>query len=704
MTLTIDYELLRKGGIRSDPFKPLAALRNFSKNVIMIKGPNSSGKSVLLNIIALAFFGSSNHKISSSLRERMSDLMDPRFNEITFKVELTRDDLELSLTSSKPIGTANDIKVYERKGENEILISEEIFTRHFDLIYDIPENPMNRISSIAAETSIYVEETRDNVRKFHEYLNGIIAAIEAYNSKGNIAQVETDLREATASTERYLKNFAQRESELLQLKRFTYVKFFFQHQNSFDELERQIKEKEKELKELSKETSAKVRKRENKIATQLLDDIYRDSTNALQLIKVTMSSFRGEVVEWEIPLRTCYGAQNYFQLTRIIPEFVKFLDKVVSSQTNSVDEDKAEVGLFYRQLIDFLKDKGRREIRLPIADETVGQLIENLEESYKRNFEHFVNLRDNMASLKEKITSIDEKILQLLEVGKRFPEIFEESRQVDSKVLETDSSILKLKEEQKVVKKKRDDFQGKCMSIDIDSVLLQNAEFVSSVINSEKLDTYPEEKLLENIRLTSDEVDSIKASLEKERSLKEYYDGELKEMKNRTRPDFMENEKMIRRIVDVCGAIFDKLSVGVKSLQSLNKVAEREVTFSLEEEKWNRYLSEYLAKRMASIQHIDREYSLKEVDLLNRRIVTTEDQFIRFAELGTGQAQAAYLMALLEKPHSRPIIAMFDEASTMDQRSQNLVLEKMKSLFERKVLLAGILAMPADELMVRGVA
>jgi exonuclease SbcC len=116
--------------------------------------------------------------------------------------------------------------------------------------------------------------------------------------------------------------------------------------------------------------------------------------------------------------------------------------------------------------------------------------------------------------------------------------------------------------------------------------------------------------------------------------------------------------------------------------------------------KYYQQLSQYLARRLGKVRHIDREHSVKAVDLIRKEIRTENDKIIPFIRMGTGQSQSTYITSLLSTPDKRKIIALFDEVAMMDDTSLGAVFDKLKELYDSDRLLCGVVVQKANSIKV----
>ena len=108
-------------------------------------------------------------------------------------------------------------------------------------------------------------------------------------------------------------------------------------------------------------------------------------------------------------------------------------------------------------------------------------------------------------------------------------------------------------------------------------------------------------------------------------------------------------------------------------------------------------VSKYLADRMKTVDHIDKKYELREVDLINSKFVAKDGTVIQFQVMGTGQKQLTHILNKLSYD-GRVIIAMFDEVAMMSPSTMRDIVNKMRGLMDDGgKLLAGLLVSPSDK-------
>lgn len=84
-------------------------------NLVYIEGPNSSGKSTILHILALSLFGLHKENINPSLRNKMQSLINSNHQKLKFNVKISNKDGSLKLESTKENSDNPEIILYETK-------------------------------------------------------------------------------------------------------------------------------------------------------------------------------------------------------------------------------------------------------------------------------------------------------------------------------------------------------------------------------------------------------------------------------------------------------------------------------------------------------------------------------------------------------------------------------------------------------------
>ena len=144
-----EYTLVRNEGDEERTFQA-DKIPNKLDNLSYIEGPNSSGKSTLLNILALGFHGYKNKEIPKSLQLKMASLVSSNYQNLTFKIKITNKDDSFSLISERK-DPKSEIVVHEIHNGKKRLLTPETLLREYNVIYDIPIDPTARLKQLTQD-------------------------------------------------------------------------------------------------------------------------------------------------------------------------------------------------------------------------------------------------------------------------------------------------------------------------------------------------------------------------------------------------------------------------------------------------------------------------------------------------------------------------------------------------------------------------
>ena len=150
--LRYDYVIERDEGDITQVYKPHLIPKELA-DIVYIKGPNSSGKSTLLNFIALGFYGLKlrEQELNSALREKLENLINSSHQKIKFNIEIENKSLSTKIISKKPDLNSKNFNVKLIQNRKEKPLTQEMFQKEFKLIYDIPNNPLKRLQELLIE-------------------------------------------------------------------------------------------------------------------------------------------------------------------------------------------------------------------------------------------------------------------------------------------------------------------------------------------------------------------------------------------------------------------------------------------------------------------------------------------------------------------------------------------------------------------------
>ena len=139
-------------------YKQHKKMENGLPSIVHICGDNGLGKSTFFHIIALAFLAlKRNDGIHKSLKEKIENLISSRKTlEFELFVNDSKNDRDIVISKNKD---SNDIKISYKGNDNNPDVPPHKFCDDYELIYDIPTNPIERIDN----TLDYVQKNQTKI-------------------------------------------------------------------------------------------------------------------------------------------------------------------------------------------------------------------------------------------------------------------------------------------------------------------------------------------------------------------------------------------------------------------------------------------------------------------------------------------------------------------------------------------------------------
>jgi hypothetical protein len=121
---------------------------------------------------------------------------------------------------------------------------------------------------------------------------------------------------------------------------------------------------------------------------------------------------------------------------------------------------------------------------------------------------------------------------------------------------------------------------------------------------------------------------------------------------------------------------------------------------SIEYKSYMKIIGEYIASLMGNkIIYQDSNVAIAYIDYSSKTpyFVTPENKRIAFSDFSGGQGSSNYLKAKLNINEERKFIVLIDEIANMDNKSLDIVIDRLKELDNNNKLLLAILVEPAKE-------
>jgi len=679
-------------------------------NLVYIEGPNSSGKSTLLNIIALGLLGNKSKKINQTLINKINSLINSNHQKIKFNFEISTPGESLILRSVKNDLNLNEIRLEENiDGKGFKPMSFERFESKYNLIYDIPNNPTERLRDLLDE--IREEQIRygNKMSSFHIYLRDMLSEITQYRDPERLKKLKDTIEDIDEKKGKLELKIPELINLLDSLEKFSYVKFYAYYLNETERIYSRIEEIEKEGQDLQK-SKIKVSKRHirlRNIISNLQDDVRELINNVTPPIEIYIPNI--EKIHLDIWKElNIYRIINFEMDNTVETETIHFLTVFNSMKLEIESNDFYQNAFVIDNIIQFLDEYKNTSILIPKLKINIKEFIALLEEENKENkrlIERYKNIdliTQNLERMKRMIGNIKTNLVELRNISSKDISLTEEIYDFDE-----ETSLLKdLKDKYHRNREKWDIYLKKCVTKDIDIVSLESKlpELIKEFSKNKDLEVFfsmAENQLESNILSIQEDIAENKRQVIGYDVLLDQYVGEKEKLEKQEPHKYENNKYELEKLVQKTEIISQKLLSEYRNL--INKLISDQVKKFVNkgEEKYYNEVFKYLAFKIGAFRHIEDTYKAKSVDLVQGIIITENNHTIHLSDMGTGQSQSAYLLGLLNvKNDDRKIIALFDEIAMMDDSSLEPVSEKLRDLYRTKRLLLGILVQKANDIKV----
>ncbi len=689
-----DYELERDEQDVINIYRPGRFPKELP-NLVFIEGPNDSGKSTLLNVIALSCYGLKNNYIKESLQKNIKKLVDS--DRIKFEVKITNENGDVELFSEKPSFDTDEIIL--RNKEHKIIAPEQ-FEKRYRLIYDIPENPTGRLGQLLIDIRDRQLWFLMREQALRAYLMRVIGDIKAARDPDRIENVRNEIRDFESRIEQGKQNVGALEERLKETELFAYVKYYTNYKEKLEDLKQGLKSLQKqeagcairigkdtkELKELCNQLSDEI---------DLVEEAFFEVSEELENVAAKKDKSRLSI--WKsINVREEFLNPDLKKDLKIEGQyFLDLVEKRLSIIEHADDVQKAQV---YRDLLDLLNHYSNLEIEIPAANVTISKFIEILSEELEKH--------DAVLAELNRLTEAQEQLVRIIQkrehaVVNLIPKIRElgERTETTGEIMEDETlnfQIAGVKAKISKCQESIDYYEAECLRIGLKKNDIQTL-YASMVMGRalKELEHYKESELMERISDIKIEIRKGSQQSGKDEANLSYLKDELSKLEKKEPHKYHEHLAYLDETLQEILRMERQLNTYVSYMNQLvaKKIDKKSEPGRAE---YQEKVFSYLGKRVGRIKYIDNDYEITKIDMIKESIYTTSGKRIRISDMGTGRGQLAYLTGLLSSSDERKIIALFDEVAMMDKEALELICKKLKALHKSGKLLLGIIVQVAE--------
>jgi DNA repair protein SbcC/Rad50 len=707
----INYDYTLKRSINDSDFNEFTPdkIPTDLPQMVLIEGPNSSGKSTLLNILAMSLYADKSTKLNPELRDKILGLKQSAHQQIVFNVDISDKEGNPILCSEKNYYDSEDILLCEYDQGKKKPLSYTSFNNKYNLIYDIPSNPTERIDDLLTELKDEQLRYGNKIKYINDYVADILDEIGSARDPKKIEDCKKKISECVNKIMDIEKEQPIMVEFLDNLENYTYLRQYLYYLSEFDTLDRRLhklKEKNKGTQKKRKKVNRKYNNTKSK-ASKNMDKLSNKKRQITQILKpLFQRGFDNEIELWDDI--NIYNIKDDHVDPKLNILLDKFGNKVLLMITEIQNDSAYKNGMVYENLVEVLEQYAAVNIKIPKTDLTLTDILNYMKEEqvkYSEIISKNEHLQTVILDLQE-MAGIIEDLDELLKELSRME--VDEGEIIDGDYIYDDTLDVEISSVEKDVgsaKKQRNFYEKMCISKNIsidDQFNLKDLLIKYSKISEiETYLSYREEDLLNRINGMKSTLKRMEREITQQNTIKKIHTNELSKLEAVDEHPY-ENKKdeltaVLTRLRTLSSMFLGKYNEMMNNLikKDKKKIAKGEITYHTN-------IFRYLGARIGTFRHIDREYTAIYVDIIDRVIKTKENVMIHLSDMGTGQSQSAYLRGLLNTPNdNRKIIALFDEIAMMDSASLEPVFNKLRELYKEGRLLLCIVVQKADDINVK---
>jgi len=714
--LDISYTIIRDEKDEHKQYVPDSNIKQMEGPIVCMTAPNGMGKSTMLNLISYAFYGDradeQAHRISPSLHSKIKELGERKDQTLDFTISLTSPDGRIQLISQKE--NNSDLIVREIVDGKSKVLPFNTFRDKYFLIYDIPENPIEKLKDISKEVLSKQKEYKQRLGEFRTYLTRLQTEISNARDEEKIQQLESDLKEKTGVCEEYEAKYSESQQKHAVVHQYYLVREYGYCWEKVDELD-------KKASQIQFGSFKKVlKKRKFTVQTATLRNRISESIQNIQdyftTLKITLTSFDStSLKKLERDLKAIQSIDS-FQIidtgefdSQHIEHVLEELEDIITEATDSDELQNAVItDDFYSDIIEILEQYKSRNVSLPGTTASLQELIDMLiEESIKNKnnvdlsrslkgcLDYFPIIRQALKTIREDLQTLklshqssDDETSEQEETASHTDAVLQINKTVDSIQLK----MKKIESELEKYSLSSNDYKSRDAREQILSRIMDGHKDYRSLF---RLDSSLLSKKVDDL---AQEITSNKRLLDEKKERYARIKREL-DLAGKAEPhQYQKYKDSIDKIVNIAGKLDGKLRIFNDTIANISHGG---VLKSPEEQKYNDILSLYLAQRIPDLPYNGKFYLTKRIDLHTKEIETISGKVIKTSDVSTGQGMSMYIRSLLasdeDKNTDRKYIVIFDEAHTMDRKSFQPIKQELLRMVEKNRLMFALFVKPNSD-------
>jgi exonuclease SbcC len=668
-------------------------------NAVYMEGRNSIGKSTLLNIIALAFFGEkkSKEELSDTLRDQLINLIS-KDQQITFDIEIKNDVIKQSLIARKKDLKSPHIERRIVIDGKEKPLTDQYFQQNYNLIYDIPDNPRERLNELLDEIKVDQSYYANEVGKLQNYVRDVQRQIDEQRTPEKEKELSKDLAKCQKKSEGIEKDLEKIEKDLKDTKIYGYCRMYNSHRDRLQRIENEYKKAKKASQDITK-----TEKQQSKKQSDLLKEIQKNSNTSKKLfddatellVLLTPKTEKHHLEIW----KSCTVTNEIQKSDQIetIRQEIKFFKSILPTLITSDDSKKIEHINVLKDFLDLFNHYASVKMNLPGANKTIQEIASSISNEI-RTYGDITSRRDNINDcntiLGDLRTSMNDAIKSKNEYNKLLKKHGITLEKNDETI--SDDELLEYEKNKEDTKKRMEYYEKELNKLDITKGRVEgqfakilkkpHISVLTQLTDNQIIDKI--HQLGESIRKKNTDLKSAQRSLN-------YVTEEITRFEESDEHPYLDYKDRLGKILKSILTLEQKLGTDFdKRIESLK---QKDLGKSKDDKKYADQVSNFLATKVPYIRHGENQHTVKQIDMINNEVITKKGKKIKFSKMGTGQSQSAYLTGRLNTSDDRKIIALFDEVAALDSSSLKPIKDGFKKLYNAGKLFSGIIVQKHDD-------
>ncbi len=666
--------------------------------LVYIEGPNSSGKSTLLNLIALSFNGHKRNDINPNLRKKVEALLDTTYQNLDFNLEIAYGQSKLKISKSN-----NSDKIIRElvddTNQKRLLMTTDLMEEKYNLIYDIPENPITRLNDMSKNLHLAQTKQLEKITHYIEQYRDILNDVKNSRDENRVNSLQIEIRNQKTIYDE-LQAEIDKEREVLEIvQKYAYTRAYRKTTLELQEVEEKIAD------EKWFENKSKIKR--NKDLDKLLSEFDKFKISVKSDLNNLISNLG--LIKYDkkkINEFSKFQKEPVYKLTFIQKKYYNLIDSTLDD-LKKIDRTQAQKAYSkisaYNELINVLEKYKNDDLELPGEKGKFYDLLITLKTEVYKDYELTTSFQaiddsiDLLKSLRDSVKHIDTQLVPKYQKIKSNDNDDGFSNNID---------VEKLEERKKYLKNLQSEYSNYCTLYNVNLIDDDNIHSaIQNIKNIQGNEVYRNNKDDDNFKL----IESMEIMLNKKIMKANMIDGMIsREVENLEKIKKMSPHGLHGKSVQIEEVIkrLQKSQTQLKKyneyLDSLIHHAESELkNIDPDKKSYFEKVSIYLGKHLGIVRHVDQNYRVEKVDLITKQLITEGHKVIRFNDMGTGQSQAAYLLSKLSSIDERKVVVLFDEIAMMDKVSLKPVFDKLHELYEKKILVCAVVVQKSDVINVK---